>query len=644
MNPALNSSLARYSLVGLLAAAAIYFLVGIAEKRYVGGSGVASWLAFALATGAAYYGSHRWVFGLKGNHQTHFVRFLAHILASYLCFHVLAFLLADVEWPIQVFAQGALAIVVLVFGYFVSRRWSMAPPGGGNEAAASWMALGTVVSLLVAAQVFVRLHGTSFNHDTSWFFVATRMWAKGASLYSDVMEVNPPFVFYFIRLTQAIGSAFGLSDENSLRLVLFWLAGVSVFFSTKVLGVPAISAQQRASMMVIGTVALLVIPLANFGQREHIFVIFVLPYLMSQAVRYSGHDISDRLRVLCVLFGIPGMLLKPYFLLLPLLLFLHKALQARHGSRMVSLEDGLIAFFSLMYLALVYGLHPDYLQTVVPLARLVYSSYGRSLEEIVFDPMLLALPLCCLPMLIRVATKDDSRFATVLLVAALASLAMYLIQFKGWNYHAIPYGVTTFLLAGWLLTSGIGLRSWRAWCFVTIPFVFVLNLVVLPQVEKGPYASWSAKVIQGSLNVEPGSSVAVYSTNVWLAFPFVNEAKLEWTSRYPAQWVVPGAFVSLKRAGLSDPNRSYAFAAALDYARQTAVADFVKNRPDLVVVDVRPVKSYFEGYSFDWIEFLSGEAVFRESWSDYQLVREYANIQIWRRKTAQGRPFPGAQT
>lgn len=632
MSPQLGSTFPRFLLVGLLAMAVYVLSVLMAETMELKDAGLANQLGLALAFGVGYWGQRRWVFRLSGHHRLHLVRFSTQILAVCLIFQIVEFFLGDATLSNRLVGVSVFTIAVLMFGYLASRFWAMVHQSCNEVDATSWVALGTVASLFVAVQVFFRLNGTSFNHDTSWFFIATRMWSAGASLYSDVMEINPPLIFYLIRLVQIIGACAGLSDEASLRMVLFMLVGASVFLTNRALTAPVIPALHRAVMMVVGTVALLVIPMSFFGQREHLFVIFVLPYLTNQAMRLSGLDVPVWLRIVSVVFAIPGLLLKPYFLLLPLLLSLCNALLARRVARLVSLENVFIAAASLAYLASVYSLHPNYVQSVVPLGQLVYFAFGRSFEDVVFNPLLLILPLCCLPMLFGDYPANNRRFLVALFVASAACLIMYLLQFKGWAYHLIPYQVTVFLLAGWLLVSGIGTRSW---VWGVIPFAILLKVVVLPQIDQGAYRSASSMMIRSSVNIEAGSSVMVYSTSVSLAFPFVNEAKLEWTSRYPAQWIVPGAFIGFNRTPVADAGRRDAYAVALGYARKTAVEDFLKSKPAYVVVDVRRVKSYFGGYSFDWIDFLSQDAGFKEGWADYLLIRKYKNIQVWRRKNAE---------
>ena len=37
---------------------------------------------------------------------------------------------------------------------------------------------------------------TPINHDIGWYVFSARQWLDGAELYTDVMEVNPPAIYF----------------------------------------------------------------------------------------------------------------------------------------------------------------------------------------------------------------------------------------------------------------------------------------------------------------------------------------------------------------------------------------------------------------------------------------------------------------
>lgn len=617
----------RLSLIGLPISCLYLLLIYIASEAHEFERDPINRAGFLVVLGALYYAHHRWTFDRSVNPQFHLVRFLTLAMATYVSAYVITFFIVKMMGKDHALALAVIALTVPGVNSIVSKFWTRGCNPSGDIDNRSWTAFGSVASLCVGALVLTWLHRTSFNHDTSWYFVATHLWIEGAPLYSGVMEINPPLLFYLTRAVLGVGALLVWSDEDAMRFALFLLALISILLMNRVLNTPSISSKKRAAMLIFGTVALLVIPLNSFGQREHMFVMFVLPYLTVQAIRQIGNDVALSLRIVCVIFALPGLLLKPYFLLLPAMLSLYETVRLHRLARLPSLENAVIAVASLTYLVLVYTWHSDYFHVVIPFAKLTYFAFGKSIGQIIFDPLLWILLPCCIPLMVRSLPASDRRFAEMLLLASLAFLLMYLIQFKGWNYHAVPYWAAAFLLASWLFVSSIDSRQW---IWGLIPFVLILKLVVIAQVDQGPYLSRTTEKLQRTMGNVAGKKAMVFSSNVSHAFPLVNQAKLLWTSRYPTQWIVPGAFVALQSIPVNDNIARAPYEIALGFARRTAAEDFVRHKPHLVVIDVRRVKSYFNGHSFDWIDFLSQDADFSREWAHYYLDKEILNFQIWR--------------
>ncbi|MCC0031203.1 MAG: hypothetical protein H6891_13850 [Brucellaceae bacterium] len=60
--------------------------------------------------------------------------------------------------------------------------------------------------------------------------------------------------------------------------------------------------------------------------------------------------------------------------------------------------------------------------------------------------------------------------------------------------------------------------------------------------------------------------------------------------------------------------------------------DFLKGRPEFVIVDTREEKSYFAGHDFDWIGFMKGDPAFAEAWRNYRLAATVPQFEIWQRR------------
>lgn len=502
----------------------------------------------------------------------------------------------------------------------------------GNRVAdrtSAWPFAGAGVSLAIGLAVYLWLQGTPFNHDTSWYFTATRMWMAGTPLYATIMEINPPMPFYLTRIILGAGDMLGLGDAKAFRLVLFLLIAVSLVLTDLALKGAPVSPVRRAALLVAAATGLLIAPLREFGQREHLMIILAMPYLVDAAMRNAVRSPTKARSVAFAAFATPGLLLKPYFLALPLSVTLARMWREKSFRPLLAIENLIIGGGALVYLTAILVFHPAYLDTVVPLARLVYSAFDGPALAVLLRPGILLALAAMVPFLLLQPGCAEIRFA-VMLGAALAAFALaYAIQFKGFHYHIVPALAVALLLGTWHMLSARDLRS-RA--IAGIALALVVSASVIDPLAHGPYRNAIALRLQGELGKDlAGKGVMVFTSNVSRAFPLVNMARMKWTSRYPTRWIEPGAHAGLMETPADDKETRQALKEALTFSRDTAAQDFVTHKPEIVIVDTRARKSYFSGHAFDWIAFMRRDAAFAAEWKNYRLEKTIRDFGIWLR-------------
>ena len=91
----------------------------------------------------------------------------------------------------------------------------------------------------------------------------------GASLYSDVMEINPPMAFLITRAVLVFGDWSGLQDGTALLAALFMAIAVTVFLVDRLARHIPSGNVPRTLLVAASAGALLITSLLDFGQREH---------------------------------------------------------------------------------------------------------------------------------------------------------------------------------------------------------------------------------------------------------------------------------------------------------------------------------------------------------------------------------------
>lgn len=470
------------------------------------------------------------------------------------------------------------------------------------------IALPLVVVLLSLVLSLAHSRGP-FNHDVSWYMVSTSRWLwDGAQLYRDIVEINPPLAFYE---TAALLLLFPAEPKLALTLGIAALASCSALW--------CLSLAERAGapancVLAAVLTATLIIPIPAFGQREHFLLVFALPYVVWMAWRpATGRGEAVALGVYAFL----GFGLKPYFLAIPAFMSLMRAFQARSLRPLFGPANLTIGVLCLIYVAITYIAHPLYFEEIVPAARLVYFAYGEAPGLILRQPVFLfALPL------VLVGLRSGGP-AAALAAALAAAILIYLLQFKGWTYHLFPVAGLTVLLAATLLLRSTGKAEAR---LLTIGVPLAALLVALSPALRGSYRPAPVTTALAEA-VTSGDKVLLLGENVWLSYPLIQEAGAVPTGRFPALWPLPGA--SIVAHDRNHPDRNSAIA-LLRRIRRAIADDFVRHRPDVLVVDERPYKTYYRG-PFDYLAFLSAEPDFRRNMQGYRDEGAIRGFRIYRR-------------
>ncbi len=489
----------------------------------------------------------------------------------------------------------------------------------------SYRYLALLITTVVAAALFYPYF--SLNHDSSWYLVATRMWLDGEQLYFGIVEINPPLAFYLTAPALYLADGTGLNPTTAFLLYTVALAGASSLWLIRIVLRADLSAGARAALLLGGMAGLFVMPLQEFGQREHIMLILALPYLYHLILGDRGGATGRAERVALGVVATLGLALKPYFLLIPALIVLvgpvRRLLGRMFDPANLALGVGLVA-----YVGFIATVHPEYFSRIVPVATQVYGSYGVGWSRVVLRREMFAL-LCFVALYCGRGRLADG-ISMRLLGAIIGALAVYLVQFKGWNYQILPLSFLLMLGSVWLFQATATLS--RSDLVVGVLTIVILFLTLGRQIEYGPYRARTTAAFAPFVD-RPGTPVMVLSSNLSPSFPFVNEVQARWSSRFPAQWHIPGALVGKARADCRmQPQRCATLDSILADARTAMIEDIIRYRPKLVFVDVRRNKSYFERLPFDYLAFLRQDQAFAPLWTSYRKVGQAAGYEVWRRQ------------
>lgn len=346
------------------------------------------------------------------------------------------------------------------------------------------------------------------THDSAWTMWIGRKTLTGANLYSDIIEVNPPLWFW-------IGTPVaGLADTLGLRS----LSVLVVFFLIASAGSLALMLRLGASgkMLAAAFLAMLLLPIEHFTQREHFTLISTAPYVLLIARRNEGAFVGDKLPWVIGIYAAIGLALKPHFVFVPIAL----ELWLWHRKRIRPETLALLIVFVLYAVSLLL-LERDYFTVTMPLALQAYAG---------FAPMKLA-SLFPLTLFVFALTLKPRVEAAAFLVAALAFLLAFLSQAKGFGYQSVP--ALGMLLIASFMCGRIG--------------VLLSLMILVANVRPYHTPPWM------DLQLAEGTSFAALSVHPRAGWPMAEEQRLEWKLPYLSLWMAPKMIPDIESGLLADP-------------------------------------------------------------------------------------------
>ena len=472
------------------------------------------------------------------------------------------------------------------------------------------------------------LWGSQLNHDTSWYLISTKWWLHGTPLYDQIQELNPPLAFYLTVPPVFIADRLGFDAVFMMQLYVILLGVIALLWARRILSASGdYTPAEVACLTVTASIALLILPIAVFGQREHLMILFTWPYIAVSLT--ARHEHTPVQAVFVGLFAALGLALKPYFLVLPLFITITQIVRARSIRPLFSAQNLTILGFCIFYVLAARVLHPAYFSEIIPQAMLVYGAYKSGFWYVISNIYIyLALTFLVGFFIVRHLNKN-SPVSPVLFSAALGGLASYFIQMKGWGYHLIPYSTYLVLLFGWVIFQ-LSTHSKQHRLAIVLAII-PANLFLVPALAIGPYENPVTVVFSKYFTCPKGQrSFQTFGANIWPSYPMANYADATPANRAPGLWRFPG--LARQLATPQYPMEHAKLEALMEEARTDVINDLIRTDPQLIFVDAFKSKIFFGHVEFSYIAYFSQLPEFLPIWEKYEKVGHEFGFDIYRRE------------
>jgi hypothetical protein len=489
------------------------------------------------------------------------------------------------------------------------------------------------------------------NHDVGCLLEIAHRWLDGERLYVDIIDVNLPLVFALHAIPELLSRATPFLGWTTMTwfTVCFFVAIAASFLASRRLvhAVPSL-AHPLTEAVVPPTLLFLfvVLPNENFGQREHLLMIAMAPYVLLASARAEGaeHQLSRFfIWSVAICAGI-ALAQKPHFMLIPLAVeayvLVHRGLRPMLRDPVPWIVGG-IAAAHLVYVVL---LAPNYARFVLPI---MFDSYavmgGTSWRQVLLGPTVLPTLLALLMLGTLAIFLSRTVAARVIVAYGVGAALAAAAQAKGWPYHVMPALGSAILLAAVTLSQMVDRylplsREAHRRPVAAIGATFLILLYFQAALSMTPFhkqRDFQDSIAGVLLHIvernAPNRSLLVLSPGIYPHYPMINYAHARMAMRFQTMWVLQGIYADCEEfATLYTAPEDMQDAERFVY--ESVSEDFDREKPDLLIIDRIAGIPQCQGRTFSYLEYFQRNARFAQAFERYQHFTDVERYTIYKRR------------
>ena len=502
-----------------------------------------------------------------------------------------------------------------------------------------------VVVLAFLLAISLAAEFTSYARpDTGFLLDAAARVLDGARLYVDVVEINPPLIIALNMVAVLSARLLDIPEILAYRLGFTAVLIGALFLARWLLRrlFPREIVLRRVFLLLL---AFVLFPLArqDFGEREHLVLALLVPYLLLATARRLGRDIA-RMPALAV-GGLAGLAfaLKPHFLLLWLAVEGYLRAGRRVPVRGLLPETLAIGALLASYGIALVVLTPQYLGLVrllaVPYSRFLYDPFFHVL---VTGPGAL---LAIFALLAFAALRPHARHPELWQSVALGAdvcLVAGAAQQKGLRYHLYPSFALGTLLLGLIAWDTVRplrnrVRLMYRWLAVSVltttVVVCVQNAAVTMGTGRDADRHQFDELVRLVRTRAAGERVYVMSYHLRSAYPLINYSGARSASRFPQLWILAAEYLDQLKS--SEPLRYHAereMSPSERYLNQAVLEDLREHSPRLLVVFRHARDLPVNGLRrLDYVGYFARDPQVARILQGYQLLAELGEYLVYER-------------
>lgn len=465
-----------------------------------------------------------------------------------------------------------------------------------------WTFVAAILLVVLLIQIPVVL-----NADLACLLTEGEKVLDGRKLGVDLFELNPPLSVYLYMPASMLARVTGIAPEIIvIILVMIEIVGV-LFMIDRAAAAAKLGAGERSVSTYLFVFLFAILPVGVFGQREHIAVIALAPFVAITAIRWRVLA-PGPIAVLAGLAAGLAMSIKPHLALVLGFPIILGVFRQRSVKPLFTPEACAAAAVVIGYGAVVVLVFPDYLLTYAPMVTAAYLPLRMSLVELL--PFPVAVIGASVAFLRLVAPQDFKMGgnATPWLAAAVGGAASFILQGKHWGYTA--FALCVFAIAAPMLHAQV--RTLRL-PVMTAGLVAVAFIGYCLSVQVRPFPPLQGRI--QALAKHP--RLITIGDHVALGHPLVRQIDGTWVGSSCVQLLAAGAMLLQNSSQPTEGERAK-LDGIIHFERRQLLADLRTGRPDVILVDTYLLSSF----RFDWLAWANSDPELRTELSRYREVED----------------------
>lgn len=311
----------------------------------------------------------------------------------------------------------------------------------------------TALSIIL---IWAPLYISSYiDADTGWLITCLKRFLDGGTYGQDFFETNPPLSFLIFLPAYPLFTYLSLDPKLSIVIIFFiyiFISLITIYFLFKTAGMQK---QIAINFICAALLAETWCSGINFGQKDHLIFIFLLPSVVAQLIlNYKKPKSNLTITIACIM-GAIAICIKPHYALIPFILFLDR-LRIEKKIKPIVLNYDFIPMLitGSLFLVLMFTVFKTYITVIIPENINSYNEAKTDFSAENFYIFWLFPILSGFLVLVKDHQSEEDKLENkiiyaLIILTILLFIPLY-IQNKWFHYQGLPFlcaGITSSVFA-----------------------------------------------------------------------------------------------------------------------------------------------------------------------------------------------------